>query len=379
MAPFPTDAAAMARAVALAERGRGAVEPNPCVGAVLTTPDRRPVAEGWHARFGGPHAEVNALRAAGDRARGATLFVTLEPCSHHGKTPPCADAVIAAGVRRVVVGTRDPAPHVDGGGLAKLGAAGVEVEVGVLQQECRAVAAPFFKRLRDPRHPPRPWVVAKWAMSLDGRTSARPGGPTAVSGPAAKRRTHRWRGECGAVVVGAGTARADDPHLGARPHLLDAPAARTPLRVVVGSQGALAAGSQLALTPGDGPVLVTALPGTLTFPLPGHAERLTLPPDRADPARVDPAALLDALADRGVYRVLLEGGGRTAGHWFDRGLVDEVRAFVAPALFGARDAPTPMVGAGGHVRLHAVRTEPVGPDVLILGHVRDPDGWFPSR
>ena len=375
-APFPTAAAAMAHAVALAERGRGAVEPNPCVGCVVTAPDRTPLAEGWHERFGGPHAEVHALRAAGDAARGATLFVTLEPCSHHGKTPPCADAVIAAGVRRVVVGTGDPAPHVAGGGVAKLRAAGLDVEVGVLRDACRAVAAPFLKRLTDPRDPPRPWVVAKWAMSLDGRTSARPGAPTAVSGPAAKRLTHRWRGGCGAVVVGAGTVRADDPHLAARPEHLDAPAPRTPLRVVVGSRGELAAGSQLSWTPEAGPVLVTALPDAAPTSLPDHAERLTLPPDPDDPARVDPAALLDELAVRGVFRVLLEGGGRTAGHWLDRGLIDEVRAFVAPVLFGAADAPTPLAGRGRDVRLSAVRTEVVGEDVLVTGYVRSPDAWF---
>ena len=362
----------MARAVALADRGRGAVEPNPCVGCVVTTPDRRLITEGWHERFGGPHAEANALRAAGDAARGATLFVTLEPCCHHGKTPPCADAVIAAGVRRVVIGTEDPAPHVAGGGVAKLRAAGVDVEVGVLRDECRAAAAPFLKRLSDPK----PWVVAKWAMSLDGRTSARPGASTAVSGAAAKRLTHRWRGECGAVVVGAGTARADDPHLGPRPEHLDAPAPRTPLRVVVESRGELRGDSRLTLTPDAGPVLVTALPDASAAPLPDHAERLTLPPDPANSARVDPAALLDALAARGVYRVLLEGGGRTAGHWFDRGLIDEVRAFVAPALFGSADAPTPLAGAGGDVRLSSVRTEIVGADVLVTGHVRPPDEWF---
>ena len=371
-APFPTDAAAMAHAVALAERGRGAVEPNPCVGCVVTTPDLRTIAGGWHERFGGPHAEANALREAGDAAKGATLFVTLEPCSHHGKTPPCADAVIAAGVRRVVIGTEDPAPHVAGGGIARLRAAGVEVEVGVLREACRAVAAPFFKRLSDPR----PWVVAKWAMSLDGRTAARPGRPTAISGPGAKRLTHRWRGECGAVVVGAGTARADDPHLGARPEFLDAPAPRTPLRVVVGGRAELRADSVLATTPDVGPVLVTALPGTPAAELPAHAERLVLPPDPADPARVDPAALLDELAARGVFRVLLEGGGRTAGHWSDRGLIDEVRAFASPALFGSADAPAPLAGRGGEARLFAVRTEIVGADVLVTGHVRDPDGWF---
>ena len=375
-APFPRDAAAMARAVEIAERGRGAVEPNPCVGAVLTTPDRVPIAEGWHERSGGPHAEAHALRAAGEAARGATLFVTLEPCCHHGKTPPCADAVIAAGVRRVAIGTGDPAPHVAGGGVARLRAAGVDVEVGVLRAECRALAAPFFKQ----QAVGLPWVIAKWAMTLDGRTAARPGAPSAISGAASRALTHRWRGECGAVVVGAGTARADDPHLGARPEEFGGPpAVRTPLRVVVGSRGELAADSTLARTPEVGPVLVTALPDAPPAGLPDHASRLVLPPDPSDAARVDPAALLDELAARGVFRVFLEGGGRTAGHWFDRGLIDEVRAFIAPVLSSGADAPTPLAGRGRDAvdRLHGVRVEPLGDgDVRIAGQVRDPDEWF---
>ena len=181
------------------------------------------------------------------------------------------------------------------------------------------------------------------------------------------------------MVVGAGTARADDPHLGARPAEFGGdPAPRTPLRVVVGSRGELRPDSVLATTPEAGPVVVTALPDAPPVPLPAHAERLTLPADPTDPARVDPAALLDELAVRDVHAVFLEGGGRTAGHWLDRGLIDEVRAFVAPALLGGRAAPGPLGGDGRDAvrRLHAVRTENVGADVLVAGHVRDPAGWY---
>ena len=375
---FADDAATMTRAVALAERGRGHVEPNPCVGAILTAPDLSFIAEGWHERWGGPHAEVNVLTAAGERARGATLFVTLEPCCHHGKTPPCADAVIAAGVRRVVVGTGDPAPHVAGGGLAKLRDAGVEVEVGVLQDECRALIAPFLKRLAVER----PWVIAKWAMSLDGRTAARTGDSKWISSRESRRLVHRWRGEVGAVVVGAGTLRADDPHLAPRPADFDLPPSpRTPVRVVVSSSGELPAGSRLAATPEDGPVWVTALPGAAPADLPPHATRYVLPPDPADPARVDAGALLDLLGRFGVSNVLLEGGGTTAGAWFDRGLIDEVRAFVCPRLIGGAASPSPLGGAGvaevqAGPRLKRVRTENVGGDVLIRGFVTDPDELF---
>ncbi len=372
-APFPSAQAAMAHAVALAERGRGAVEPNPCVGAALTTAALEPIAEGWHQQFGGPHAEAHALRAAGGRARGATLFVTLEPCSHRGQTPPCADAVIAAGVKRVVIGTRDPAPHVAGGGIAKLRAAGIEVDIGVLPEECRALAAPFFKWLAVRR----PWIVAKWAMTLDGKTASRTGDSKWISSRESRRLVHRWRGESGAVVVGAGTLRADDPHLAPRTVEFDLPpAARVPLRVVVGSTGVLPADCRLATTPEDGPVLVTALEGAVDSPLPDHATRLMLPASPGDPTRVDVLALLDALAERGVYRVFLEGGGATAGAWLDQGQIDEVRAFLCPKLLGGGAAQSPFAGRGfPTIRDAAIfahlRAEPVGTDLLVTA-TRDP-------
>ncbi|QDT17586.1 bifunctional diaminohydroxyphosphoribosylaminopyrimidine deaminase/5-amino-6-(5-phosphoribosylamino)uracil reductase RibD [Alienimonas californiensis] len=380
--PFPSDDAAMAHAVALAERGRGAVEPNPCVGAVLTTADRRPISDGRHERYGGPHAEPNALQAAGERARGATLFVTLEPCSHHGKTPPCADAVIAAGVARVVIGTEDPAPHVSGGGIAKLRAAGIEVKVGVSEEACRTLAAPFFKWLATRR----PWVTAKWAMTLDGKTAATSGDSKWISSVQSRALVHRWRGESGAVVVGAGTLRADDPHLAPRCRDFGLSAApRVPWRVIVGSTGTLPPNCRLSRTPEDGPVLVTVLEGAADSPLPDHAERLILPPAPHDPRQVDVLALLDELAARDVYRVFLEGGGTTAGSWFDQGQIDEVRAFVAPKLLGGAAATTPLDGRGfptvdAAPALSGLRAEPVGDDLLLtaLTSVGESPGtcWF---
>src|SRR3954466_722160 len=213
----------MERALALAERGRGAVEPNPLVGAVVVR-DGTCVGEGWHQRYGGPHAEVHALAAAAEAARGATLYVTLEPCCHFGKTPPCTDAVLAAGVRRVVASMADPFPRVAGGGLDRLRAAGLEVEVGLLEDEARRLNAPYLKRLTTGL----PYVTAKWAMTLDGKTAVASGDSRWISGPRSRALVHELRGRMDAILVGIGTALADDPLLTARP-----PGPRVACRVVL--------------------------------------------------------------------------------------------------------------------------------------------------
>src|SRR4051794_5088755 len=202
----------MRRALDLAERGRGFVEPNPVVGAVVVR-DGSLVGEGWHERYGEAHAEVNALSAAGEAARGATLYVTLEPCCHHGKTPPCTDTVLRAGVRRVVAAMLDPFPRVAGGGFAVLLAAGVDVAVGVCEAEARRLNAPYLTLLTHGR----PHVHAKWAMTLDGKIATRTGQSQWISNEASRRRVHELRGRMDAVVVGIGTVLADDPMLTARP------------------------------------------------------------------------------------------------------------------------------------------------------------------
>ncbi|MFM8271011.1 MAG: bifunctional diaminohydroxyphosphoribosylaminopyrimidine deaminase/5-amino-6-(5-phosphoribosylamino)uracil reductase RibD, partial [Gemmata sp.] len=202
----------MRHALALAERGRGFVEPNPMVGAVVLGSGGELVGEGWHQRFGGPHAEVVALREAGDRARGGTLVATLEPCCHHGKTPPCTDAVLRAGVARAVVAMADPFPKVAGGGLALLRAAGVEVSVGLCEPGALALNAPYLKLLRTGR----PWVHAKWAMTLDGKLATRTGDSKWVSGEESRRTVHELRGRADAVLVGRGTVAVDEPLLPAR-------------------------------------------------------------------------------------------------------------------------------------------------------------------
>jgi len=236
----------MRRALAEAERGRGAVEPNPMVGAVVVR-DGRLVGFGHHARFGGPHAEVEALARAGDEARGATLYVTLEPCCHFGKTPPCTQAVLDAGIVRVVAAMRDPFPKVAGGGLAQLRQAGVAVEVGVESDAARRLNAPYLKRLATGR----PYVVAKWAMTLDGKTAAASGDSRWISGPRSRALVHELRGRMDAVVVGIGTALADDPQLTARP-----PGPRVACRVVLDGSARLSPTSRLATTAREVPVLV---------------------------------------------------------------------------------------------------------------------------
>jgi diaminohydroxyphosphoribosylaminopyrimidine deaminase/5-amino-6-(5-phosphoribosylamino)uracil reductase len=232
------DRECMRVALELAERGRGHAEPNPLVGAVLAR-DGRVVGSGWHRRFGEAHAEVNALAEAGDAARDATLYVTLEPCCHHGKTPPCTDAVLRAGVRRAVVAMSDPFPDVSGRGMQALRDAGVSVEVGLFQTEAVRLNAPYLKALRAGR----PYVHAKWAMTLDGKTATPTGDSKWISNEASRARGHALRGRMDAVVVGIGTVLADDPLLTARP-----PGPRRPVRVVIDSRGRMPSDSQLART-----------------------------------------------------------------------------------------------------------------------------------
>jgi diaminohydroxyphosphoribosylaminopyrimidine deaminase / 5-amino-6-(5-phosphoribosylamino)uracil reductase len=212
MADLSRDQQYMARALELAVLGQGHVEPNPMVGCVIVAGEQI-VGEGWHRRYGGPHAEREALAQAGAAAAGATMYVTLEPCCHHGKTPPCTDAILQAGIRRVVVAHRDPFPQVDGGGIGLLQAAGLDVEVGADGGESRWLNAPYLKLVSDGR----PWVIAKWAMTLDGKLAARSGDSRWISGESSRRRVHQLRGRVDAIMVGAGTVRADDPSLTARP------------------------------------------------------------------------------------------------------------------------------------------------------------------
>ena len=352
-----TDADGMARALALAERGRGFVEPNPLVGAVVVH-DGRLVGEGWHQRYGQAHAEVNALAAAGESARGATLYVTLEPCCHFGKTPPCTDAVIAAGITRVVAAMSDPFPQVSGKGAELLRQAGVVVDVGLCEAEARRLNAPYLKLLARGR----PYVHAKWAMTLDGKIATRTGDSKWISNEASRRRVHELRGRMDAIVVGVGTVLADDPLLTARP-----PGTRMAVRVVLDHHGRTPTTSKLAQTARETPTwIVTAGEPALRLGVLG-CEIHSLP---------DVGALLDEMGRRRMTNVLVEGGAEVLGSFLDAGAIDEVHVFVAPRLAGGASAKTAIGGTGVEriaeaFLLSPARIELIGDDVYLHGRRRE--------
>jgi diaminohydroxyphosphoribosylaminopyrimidine deaminase/5-amino-6-(5-phosphoribosylamino)uracil reductase len=357
------DRQCMARALELAERGRGYVEPNPLAGAVVVR-DGAVIGEGWHQRYGEAHAEIHALAAAGEAARGATLYVTLEPCCHHGKTPPCTDAVLRAGVRRVVAAMPDPFPVVSGQGLARLREAGLQVECGLAEAEARRLNAPYLLLLAAGR----PYVHGKWAMTLDGKIATRTGDSKWISGPASRGRVHELRGRMDAIVVGIGTALADDPQLTARP-----PGPRIPTRIVLDSHARLPPSSVLATTARVTPLLVIAAAGAdegRMAALRGcGGEVLTLPPDDGRPSV---AALLNELGRRRMTNILVEGGAAVLGAFLDAAAIDEVHVFIAPCLAGGAAAKTPIAGRGVDriaevLKLAGCRVERVDSDVLLHG------------
>lgn len=350
---------AMRRAVALADNGRGRLHPNPLVGAVLIDADGRTLAEGWHSRdrLGAPHAEIVALRAAGAAARGATMVTTLEPCAHQGRTGPCAEALVDAGVRRVVIATADPS-RAAGGGADVLRAHGVEVETGVEEALARRGNEAWITSISTGR----PFVTLKLAATLDGRASASDATSKWITSAEARTDAHRVRGECDAVAVGVGTVLADDPHLTVRAD--DATLAdRQPLRVVVDSAGRTPKDARVL--DGAAPtVVVTASTGSGSSPSADVAQV------RPDPAgMVDLGALLAELGRRGVVHLLVEGGPRLAASFVDADLVDRAVVYLAPALMGSgRPAVdggigTPTIGALRRLRLDDVVR--VGSDVRL--------------
>ncbi|MBS0265424.1 MAG: bifunctional diaminohydroxyphosphoribosylaminopyrimidine deaminase/5-amino-6-(5-phosphoribosylamino)uracil reductase RibD, partial [Planctomycetes bacterium] len=365
---------AMRRALVLARRGIGRVEPNPAVGAVVVTDDWQLLGEGWHAYFGGPHAEVAALAAAGDAARGATLCVTLEPCSHHGKTPPCADAVIRAGVKRVCVAMSDPFPLVAGGGLHKLREAQVEVDLGILESDARELVAPFCKLVQFGM----PFVHAKWAMTLDGRIASRTGASQWISNADSRSVVHELRGRMDAILVGIGTALADDPQLTVRPRGL-----RVPTRIILDRQARLPLDSQLVRSIDDAPVLVvtsSAAPANRVARLQDRGvEVLSLEalPPAADGASSDLVRLLRELGRRKLTNLLVEGGGAVLGAFFDEHLVDEAHVFVAPKILGGAQAIPAVAGLGRSAPhpfrdLDPVQFSILGDNVYIRGLMASP-------
>ena len=349
----PPISAPMRRALELAERGLGRVSPNPMVGAVVVRggeadPARvaeEVVGEGWHAELGGDHAEVAALRAAGERARGSTLYMTLEPCCHHGRTPPCTDAIVAAGVSRVVYAVHDPNPEARGG-AAVLRAAGVDVErasAEAVEAAVRQNAAFLWSHAAG-----RPFVVLKLAMTIDGKLSASIGSRTEITGQETWERVHRMRAAADAVLVGRGTVAADDPRLTARADLRPRV---PPVRVVLDTTASIASDSALVADASDGPVLVVTAGDV-------HPDRIYALHDagvetavvrRTPDGLLDPAAVLHRLHERGVQSVLVEGGARTADSFLAAGLVERFHQFLAPWFIGPPGVPA-FVDAGSGER-----------------------------
>ena len=351
------DHALMARALRLAERGAYTTRPNPLVGCVLAHGDAV-VGEGWHQRKGGPHAEVFALQAAGARAKGATAYVTLEPCAHHGSTPPCADALIAAGVSRVVCAMRDPFPQVAGSGFDKLRAAGIAVDIGLMEAQARELNRGFLSRIERGR----PWLRVKLAMSLDGRTAMASGDSKWISGEAARRDVHQWRARSGAILTGAGTVLADDPQLTVR--LEHGEEFVPPLRVVL--DPGLATVARGRVREGTAPTLYLHAPDTKP-PRSMDAERAAVP---VQGGRFDLDAVLQLLAARGINEVQLEAGATLAGAFLSAGLVDELLLYIAPVLLGERARP---LFDGLHIdamterlQLQAIDSRRIGDDHRLL-------------
>lgn len=342
-----SDQAWMELAIELAKAGEGAVEPNPMVGCVITLDGHR-IGQGWHETFGGDHAEINALASIDpvlkDRLSQATAYVSLEPCSHHGKTGPCANALIEAGIGRVVVALEDPNPAVAGQGIKRLREAGIKVVTGVARALAEEVLAPYLKRTRTRR----PWVIAKWAMTIDGKIATINGDSQWISNDESRERVHQLRSRVDAIVAGIGTVAADDPMLNARPNQaskqMQAPL-RNAVRVIVDPSARISLNSKIVKTATQYPVLIAVTEeadnrklkqlesaGCNCFTSPNRKQLIS--------------SLLDFLGDAGATNVMIEGGATLIGSMNDENLIDEIHAFVGPKLFGGSHAISPVAGRG---------------------------------
>jgi diaminohydroxyphosphoribosylaminopyrimidine deaminase/5-amino-6-(5-phosphoribosylamino)uracil reductase len=366
------DAEHLARAIELAASGRGRTSPNPLVGAVITK-GGKVIGEGFHAQYGADHAEVDAIRNAGgpEQARGATIYVSLEPCCHQGRTPPCTDGILAAGIKRVVVASDDPSAKANGRGLGILRDEGVEVDVadGPLRRQAELLNQPFRKVSKVGR----PWVLAKYAGTLDGKIATATADSKWISGEQSRRLVHEWRSELDAVVVGIGTALADDPQLTAR----EVSVFKQPRRVVFDSQARLPLNSKLVESVSEVPLTVVVGRGAQRAQvdvLTASGVDVIVATGENEAARV--VSALDQLAADGISSLLLEGGPRLAGAFLDAGEIDELRAFVSPMLFGSKSARDPFEGAGSDtvdaaVRLPGLSVESVGEDFLFRSRLRE--------
>ena len=365
----PEDLRWMGRALELAGRGEGLTSPNPLVGAVVVGAGRA-AGEGFHARAGAAHAEAEALEQAGTAARGATLYVTLEPCNHTGRTPPCVEAITTAGVKRVVAATRDPNPRVPGGGAAALSRAGVEVTLGCREGEAIALNRVFITAARRGR----PHVTLKWAATLDGATADVRFGSRWITGSEARLEAHRMRSRADAVVVGIGTALADDPALDVR---LGGPWPREPFRVVVDSRARLPVTARLIGAGKPERALVAVTDAADPERLESLERRgVTVLRCKSQEGHVDVSDLVSRLGALAVGGILVEGGGKLAWAFLEAGLVDRVVAFTAPMLLGGAAAPRAVGGAGlllpEAVRLEGIGVRPVGTDWMMDADVVHP-------
>lgn len=359
-----TDHLLMARALRLAGRGAYTTRPNPMVGCVLAHGEEV-VGEGWHQRAGEAHAETLALHAAGARAKGATAYVTLEPCAHTGSTPPCADALVAAGVARVVAAMRDPFPQVDGAGFGRLAAAGIEVASGLMERQARELNRGYVSRLVRGR----PWVRVKLATSMDGRSALSSGESKWISGEASRLDVQHWRARAGALLTGAGTVLADDPQLTVR--LGDDTPFAPPLRVVL--DPGLATVARGRVREGEAPTLYIHAPNTkLSRGI--DAELATAP---VEGGRFDLHHVLRLLAERGINEVQLEAGATLAAAFLEAGLVDELLLYVAPVLLGSKARPLfdglNIQSMADRLQLDIVDTRRLGEDIRVLMHPRTHD------
>ncbi len=364
-----TDREYMERAIELAELGRGWTSPNPVVGAVIVK-DERIIGEGYHARYGGPHAERNAIASLTEPAEGATLYVTLEPCCHYGKTPPCTEAILEQKIARVVIGSRDPNPKAAGKGVRLLKESGVEVREDFLREECDRLNPVFFHYITAKT----PYVVMKYAMTADGKTATKTGASRWITGEEARAQVHELRHRCMAVMVGIGTVLADDPLLNVRLE-----GKKSPVRIICDSRLRLPADSRICRTAREYRTIVAC----------GHAEpdavkrlenlgiQVISVPD--EQGRVDLKGLMQILGSQGIDSVLLEGGGALNDSALRAGIVNEVRVYVAPKLFGGETAKTPVAGTGAAfpadaIGLQLVHVSRIGEDVLLEYQVEAAEG-----
>jgi diaminohydroxyphosphoribosylaminopyrimidine deaminase/5-amino-6-(5-phosphoribosylamino)uracil reductase len=357
----------MQMALSQASKGLGKVNPNPLVGAVIVR-GNNVIGSGYHEQFGGPHAEINAIRNAIESVEGVTMYVTLEPCSHYGKTPPCADALIKAGISKVVIAMADPNPLVSGKGIERLKENGIEVEVGVLETEAQELNRIFIKFIQTKL----PYVVMKTAMSLDGKIATTTGHSQWISSPESRQYVHGLRNELKGIMVGVNTVITDDPELTTR---LNGETGRNPIRIVVDSKGRIPLSARMLKDGATNPVIIATTSG---FPeekkmfLEGSGHKVLTLAERN--GKVDLNQLMIELGRLGIDGILLEGGGTLNESALKCGIVDEIRFILAPLLLGGREAITPIEGAGFNtidegIRLHHMTTNRIGDDILITGRV----------